>query len=254
MHGNFIDRTGEIGVNNQGLKMWIINYHRWSNIDVQFENDYIAKNVTYQNFQQGSIKNPYFPNIFEVGYIGEGKYKTKFNDENSTQYSHWKDVLRRCYSKEYHLKKPTYYGCSVYEEWHNFQNFAKWFDENYYTVDNELMHIDKDILQKGNKIYSPETCIFVPQTINLLFVKCDKSRGEYPIGVSWITRDKVFRSYFCKNGKNVYVWSYNTSEEAFQKYKVAKEKYIKEVADEYRNKIPKKLYEAMYRYEVEIDD
>jgi hypothetical protein len=110
------------------------------------------------------------------------------------------------------------------------------------------MAIDKDILIKGNKIYSPETCIFVSRKINSLFVKCNKSRGQSPIGV-------------CKHGKKYYVrcssmgiGSFKTIEEAFNAYKQYKEDYIKQVADEYKNKIPKKLYDALYKYEVEITD
>ena len=61
--------------------------------------------------------------------------------------------------------------CSVYEGWHNFQNFAKWYEDNYYEIEEEQMHLDKDILVKGNKVYSPDTCVFVPETINGLFVK-----------------------------------------------------------------------------------
>ena len=106
---------------------------------------------------------------------------------------------------------------------------------------------------KGNEIYSPKTCIFVPEDINLLFVKRDKKRGKYPIGVSELPYNK-FRSRCNVKGKRIHIGVYNTPEEAFIHYKQFKENYIKQVADEYKPYIPKKLYEAMYRWEVDIND
>ena len=88
-------------------------------------------------------------------------------------------MLGRCYN-EYNLKRrPTYKGCEVCDEWLNFQNFAEWFDNNYYTIDNEAVCLDKDILIKGNKTYSPEACVFVPITINSLFTKINKLENSY---------------------------------------------------------------------------
>ena len=118
------------------------------------------------------------------------------------------------------------------------------------------MQLDKDILYKGNKVYSPKTCVFVPQRINKLFTKNDKSRGEYPIGLSYDrSRNKI--AVQCNDGVSVKkIGRFNTDQiqEAFQLYKEYKERVIKKVADEYKSYIPKKLYDAMYRYEVEIDD
>lgn len=141
------------------------------------------------------------------------------------------------------------------EEWHNFQVFSKWHEENHYSIENKIMCIDKDLLQKGNKIYSPDTCVFVPQFINTLFVKRNSKRGDLPIGV---TRDKKAKSYSatCNNnkGESFHLGSYNTPEEAFLAYKLYKEQVIKNVANEYKNQIPHKLYEAMMNYVVNITD
>ena len=84
-------------------------------------------------------------------------------------------------------------------------------------------------------------------------------RGKYPIGVSWHKASNKFIAR-CNildkqnNRKIIHVGLYNTVEEAFLAYKNFKENYIKQVADEYKNLIPKRLYEAMYSYEVEIND
>ena len=120
------------------------------------------------------------------------------------------------------------------------------------------MCLAKDILVKGNKEYAPDKCIFVPERINILFIKRDNDRGEYPIGVTY-HRDRGKYEARCsiktKNGnKQKYLGSYNTPEEAFLAYKEFKEAYIKQVADEYKERIPNRLYEALYKYEVEITD
>jgi len=250
---SFIDRTGEININSQGLKMEIIKYINSLNIDVRFENGYISKNKTYYSFRRGFIKNVYHPIVCGVGYMGDGNYICGKTNNTTIHYKTWSAMLKRCYDEKYHQKYPTYKDCNVCEEWHNFQNFGKWFDENYYEIENEKMQLDKDILIKGNKIYSPETCIFVPRRINLLFTKNNEIRGNHPIGV-YYTKNKRFESKLKKNGKKIHLCYASTPEEAFEVYKFEKEKYIKEVADEYKDKIPQRLYDAMYRYKVEIDD
>lgn len=151
-------------------------------------------------------------------------------------------------------KHPTYQEVVVCEEWHNFQNFAKWYYENYYEVNGERMELDKDILYKNNKVYSPETCFIVPQRINNLFVKTNAKRGSCPIGVHEHKNGTyVVQCEFNKERKR-YLGCYQTKEEAFYVYKHEKEKYIKEVAEEYKGLIPNELYNAMYNYKVEIND
>ena len=252
-----IDRAGEEIYNKWGSLMRIIEYKNANDILIEFQDEYkIRKSATYDEFKKRNIKNPYDKAVCGVGYVGEGIY----NEKNYPYiYAKWFSMLKRCYDPYYINKFPTYIYCIVCEEWHNFQNFAKWYEENYYEIPNEKMHLDKDILCKGNKIYSPENCIFVPERINILFVKSDASRGKYPIGVCWRKSRNKFMSQ-CNilnkenNRKHIYLGTYNTIEEAFLAYKTFKEKYIKEVADEYKDLIPQKLYDALYKYEVEIND
>lgn len=118
------------------------------------------------------------------------------------------------------------------------------------------MCLDKDILIKGNRIYGPDTCIFVPNRINALFTKSNSSRGLYPIGVS--IHQGHYKAHMSKiiNGKKQmkYYGKYDTPEQAFECYKQIKEEYIKEVAEEYCGLIPDTLYFALCAYEVNIDD
>jgi len=247
------ERIGEISYSNIGNeKMTIIKYIKADKVVIKFESGYITTK-TYRAFKRGEIRNPYYKSLYNVGFIGEGKYKIRDNNKISRRYKIWWHMLRRCYDIESYEKKNSYAPCIVCDEWHNFQNFARWYDENYYPIPNEIMCIDKDILFKGNKIYSPETCVFVPKCINSLFTKRDVDRGEYAIGASKNKNDK-YVSQCNLDGIITYLGAYDTPEEAFFVYKDFKEKTIKEMADRYKKYLPEELHSAMYKYEVEITD
>ena len=255
------DRIGEVNINTFGSKMVIKEYRKYSDIDVYFsEYNWTIKNVTYQNFKKGKISCPYERRTCYRGYIGEGKYKVMENGKKTKCYKTWKNMLQRCYDPKYHEKHLTYINCVVCDEWLNHQNFGNWYEENYYEIEEQKMCLDKDILHKGNKIYSPDNCVFVPENINKLFIKGDKLRGEYPIGVTYNKATKKFQSQ-CKihdykenKSKSVFLGYYETTQEAFQAYKEFKEQYIKQVADYYKDLIPQRLYNAIYDYKVDIDD
>lgn len=249
-----IQRLGEINYNRYGSKMTIIEYIDYANIIVEFENGY-KTHSTYRAFKRGEIKNPYDKTVFGVGFIGEGKYPCIINNKIlAPSYATWREMLKRCYYIKHHKTQPTYNDCIVCDEWHNYQNFAKWYDENYYEIEGQSMCLDKDILYKGNKIYSPETCVFVPKDINSLFTKRQNDRGTYPIGVNYHIYRRKFQVSCNYKGKSIYLGLYDDITTAFNVYKNYKEKIIKSLADEYKNKIPKKLYDALYNYKVEITD
>lgn len=250
-----IDRTGEENINNFGSKMIITKYNSTRDIDVYFpEYEYTINHVQYGNFKKGKISCPYERRTYGIGYLGEGKYKKSENGKETKCYTIWAHMLERCCDNKFKEKRPTYKECEVCEEWHNFQTFAQWYENNYYEIPDDFMCLDKDILIKGNKVYSPKTCVFVSNEINLLFIKCNNSRGDLPIGVTYSKSDDVYISRCRFGDKLKHLGCYDTSQEAFQVYKEYKEKYIKQVADKYKEYIPQKLYNAMYNYEVEIDD
>lgn len=167
MGRNIINRVGEKWTNKQGCNFKIISYINKLDVTILFEDGYIKDKVKYDNIKKGQVKNINYPSVFGIGYEGIGKYT--FNNSPHIR-SKWKGMLERCYCEKWHIKKPSYIGCSVDERWHNFQVFAEWFEQNY----KDGFELDKDILFKGNKVYSPETCCFVPSEINILFKR--KSR------------------------------------------------------------------------------
>ena len=251
------ERLGETRMMNCGEIAFIVNYSCYNDITVQFKATGELVKTTYSCFKNGNVKSHFTPSVYGVGIIGNEKLKDE-NGETIKSYSVWQNMLRRCCSDEFQKKYQTYKDCNVCEEWLNYSNFKKWYDKNYYEIDGERMDLDKDILVKGNKTYSPNTCVFVPQNINKLFIKSNKSRGKYPIGV-YFRKDANKYKADCNifyNGKRQYKYLgyYDNIEEAFNAYKEFKEADFKRVADEYKDKIPYELYEAMYNYKVEITD
>jgi len=233
--------------------MVIINYYDTNNVDIKFENGYIT-HARYASFKSGNVRNPYDKTYCGIGYIGEGKYQSVIKNVMTKQYNSWRAMLQRCYDKSQVKIRIQYKGCSVCDDWLNFQTFAKWYDNNFYSVPNEKMCLDKDILHKGNKIYSPENCVFAPNNINVLFTKRQSCRGKYPIGVT-CDKDGYIKAN-CNNGygKNICLGYFDTIEEGFKAYKSYKEQLIKQIADNYKQYIPIKLYNALYNYTVEFTD
>lgn len=251
-----VKRIGEIHFNNIGESFEIIDYNGTHNTTVKTSNGNILYNCDYSNLKIGNIKDYMNPTIFGLGFYG-GKKSTI----REYPYCIWFRMMERCYSDSPIIRKRQrfYDGCTVSEEWHNYQNYKKWYYDNLWTDDFKLC-VDKDILFKGNRIYGEEHCTLVPYKINNLFVKSDCVRGACPIGVSKTPNGK-FRAYCNKeiNGKKkqICLGTYIDMEEAFLKYKQFKENYIKEVANEYKSKyqnFPQKLYDALYSYQVERTD
>lgn len=241
---------------SHGSLIEITDYQNNEKVEITFTETGYKKHISWRTFQKNkNIVSPYCKTVYGIGYIGEGDYPACIDKKKTKCYTVWTDMIRRCYD-ENDQKHVTYKDCEVCEEWHNYQNFAQWYSENYYEIPNEIMCLDKDILIKGNRVYGPDTCIFVPNRINALFTKSNSNRGLYPIGVS--VHQGHYKAHMSKiiNGKKQmkYYGKYDTPEQAFECYKQIKEEYIKEVAEEYCGLIPDTLYFALCAYEVNIDD
>ena len=163
-------------------------------------------------------------------------------------------MLERCYSEKCQKKQPTYGGCEVSDNFKYYEYFYEWCHKQI-GFGNEGWQLDKDLLTKGNKVYSEYICVFVPKDINLLLTKCTASRGENLIGVHWSKTNKAFVAKINKNkGKQEYLGFFKTELEAFNAYKEAKESFIKEQANKFKSQIDERAYLALMNYEVHIDD
>lgn len=135
---------------------------------------------------------------------------------NHPAYSTWRDMLKRCYSNRLKEKYPTYKDVICCEEWLLFTNFARWFKDNYIAG----YQLDKDILVKGNKLYSHNTCVFVPAKINSFIILSGKIRGDQPLGVD-LHKGK-FRAQIKIGSKRIYLGVFNSKEEAHRAWQKAK--------------------------------
>ncbi len=187
------------------------------------------------------------PTMCGIGYRGSEDV-----DYKSESYIRWHDMIHRCYNEKFHERQPQYRGCTVCEEWLNYRNFKVWYDQN--KIPGMSLDLDKDILFKGNKEYSPATVAFVPHEINTLFINGKKNRGDLPIGVHFDKSKGKYRAAMAFMGEQIKLGWFNTAEAAFARYKEYKEDFIKDIAEQYKDEIPHKVYEAMMNWKIEIDD
>lgn len=192
--------------------------------------------------------------VFGVGSFGVGKYKSRINGVTTKEYRLWGAMLQRCYSQTELDKHKTYEGCSISNNFKNFQYFAEWC-QHQVGFNIEGYQLDKDILIKGNKVYSEDTCVFVPKALNKFLTKRDTCRGAYPVGVSLHKHSGKFMSGINKNtGRVVNLGYFNTVKEAFDVYKTSKESYAKELALSYTGKVDDRVILALENYVVELGD
>lgn len=180
--------------------------------------------------------------VHGVGTNSRDTYKARENGKITPAYNKWDSMMGRCYSEKAHKKRKNYKGCHVCEEWHEFQVFAEWYYDN---CPDHSYCLDKDIMVKGNKTYSPETCCFVPIAINNLFE--GNMRGTSRSS----SKLNPWRAWYNEGKKQIHLGLFKTEEEAFMAYVMAKETWIKKVAENYKDKIPKKVYSAMVSFKIQ---
>lgn len=187
--------------------------------------------------------------FYGVAYNSRREHKTVVNGANTSAYKTWRRMLKRCYCTKYHEKSPTYIGCSVDNEWLDFQDFADWFESHEYSC--RGYQLDKDLLIPGNKVYGPETCCFVPQQLNSLLNDSGAARGQYLQGVYFHKGSNKFVAQIGINGKNKRLGGFDTEQEAYLAYKEAKEGHVKEKALEWQDGIANEIYEALMTWKLD---
>ena len=231
----------------------IVKYNDAYNVDVQFLKTGFETRANLQHIKSGNVKDLYAPSVHGIGVSGT-KYPPTINGVQTKEYKLWCGMLKRCYSDVYKKRYPTYIGCEVSDNLKSYEYFYEWC-HNQIGFGVEGFELDKDLLIKGNKVYSENTCVFIPREINQVLVKRTTSRGEHLIGVCWSKTNKAFVAQVGKNkGKPEYLGLFNTEIEAFNAYKQAKEAFVKEQANKWKDKIDPRAYEALMNYEVNIDD
>ena len=247
------DCVGKVCKSKSSGDFKVVKYNDNRNVVIQFLKTGYETSVVLGNIRKGDVKDPYLPSVFGVGVLG-AKYSTRVNGVLTKEYNLWYSMLRRCYSDISKKKYPTYEGCEVSDNFKSYEYFYEWCNEQI-GFGNEGWHLDKDLLIKGNKVYSESACVFIPSEINSLLIKRETLRGEHLIGVCWNKTSKAFMAQVSKNkGKSEYLGSFKTEIEAFKAYKEAKEAFVKEQANKFKSQIDSRAYESLMNYEVNIDD
>ena len=190
--------------------------------------------------------------VYGVG-VNDWVGKIEVDGKLIKEYLLWRGMLQRCFSKTYKQKYPTYQDVTCSKDWLSMTSFIEDVSQMK-GFGFSGWELDKDILHKGNKLYSKETCCFVPLEVNSLLTKSDKARGEHPVGVCFHKASGKFMAYLRINGKLKHLGLFATPEEAFQAYKLAKEAYIKVVAQKWQHLLDERVFQALMEYEVNIDD
>ena len=169
------------------------------------------------------------------------------------EYSLWRSIIRRCYSENYHNRNPTYAGCTCCESWLYLSNFLSDI-ERIQNYGKDGWVLDKDLLIRGNKHYSVNTCCFLPEEVNLAMTKSEKARGDNPIGVYFCKTKGKFNSQVSIFGRRKRLGYFDNCTSAFLKYKEEKERYMKELAEKYKVNLSSESFNALMSYTVLITD
>ena len=250
---SYKDCVGKVCKSKSSGDFKVLKYNNVRNVEIQFINTGYRKVAEMKEVRKGEVKDPYSPSVYGVGILGT-KYPHSEGGRNTKWYNLWYNMLKRCYSNIYQKKYPTYEGCEVSDNFKSYEYFYEWCHKQI-GFSNQDWHLDKDLLVKGNKVYSESTCVFLPQEINKMLTKSNALRGEHLIGVHWCNTKKAFVAQVAKGkGKQKNLGSFNTELEAFDAYKQAKESFIKEQANEFKSQIDERAYEALMNYTAEISD
>lgn len=227
---------------NEGYNIKIIDINTLKNVTVVFEDGMTRSNISLSAILRGNVRNFNHRSNAGIGYIGYGKYKTS---DYSVFHKIWDKIIRRVYDTKTINRRISYTKAKMCKEWENFQNFAKWCEENYI----EGWTIDKDLLSNpNNKIYSPSTCCFLPNDLNNILSIRTAINKKLPVGV--INYKNKYRVQFSKYSYPAYYGDYNTVEEAVKIYIKYKKEYIIEVANKYKTQLKPHVYEKLINYDI----
>ena len=250
---SYKDCVGKVCKSKSSGDFKILKYNNARNVEIQFLKTGFETTAQLGDIKIGKVKDKYLPSVCGVGIVGI-KYPISEGGVQIKEYTLWNSMLKRCYSDCSKKKRPTYEGCEVSDKFKSYEYFYEWCNKQI-GFNNKGWQLDKDLLVKGNKIYSEDSCVFLPNEINLLLTKRTASRGNHLIGVYYHKRGKVFMAQVSKNkGKPERLGFFNTELEAFNAYKTAKESFIKEQAEKWKSQIDIRAYNALMNYQVEITD
>lgn len=238
-------RVGDKFVSSKGHSAVVVEYLNNKNITIEYPSGHREVHQG-ANLTRGRFKDRSLPSTHGVGILG---YENL--DAKDQSYVTWSNMLRRVYFPKEGAEKFAYHDCSVSPEWLHYRKFKEWFNLQIFS---NGYHLDKDLLKKGNTVYCPDYCVFIPQEINKFLGNRARRRGEWPVGVSYKKSNSKWDAKLSIDGKSVYLGLFNSPEDAFACYKIAKEKDAKRLAKVWKDKIDPRAVDALEKFEVFIND
>ena len=237
--------------NNYG-DVEVTEYIDSHNITVKFLNTGAIKNTTASALTTGILKDSEVHDTHKYGVMDmpnelqKGKPKPR-------EYSIWNGIRQRCYNENNRDNLMSYKGIKMSDNFKLYSYFKEWCHKQI-GFNEDGWHLDKDILVKGNKVYSEDTCCFVPPEINCTITNNKSVRGRFPQGVTYNRTKTRYRAKIRRGAKLESLGTYDTPEEAFYAYKPIKEACIKSLAEKWKDKIDPRVYESLMRWEINITD
>ena len=241
-------KVGEVYPNFDGT-LTVLQYVKAVKVLIRHNDEHGHEMWTQADrIRKGAVRNPFSKHENGYSFTGYGYCHTIDSKLRAIIYSLWRGMVQRTLSNTYSKKRKrnVYEQSTLCEEWYNFQVFCKFVYENkYYNVGYQL---DKDLLVRGNKHYSPETCCFLPLELNGVICSDFENSNGLPLGVN--TKYDYYEAAISYRGKRKRIGKYKTPEEASAAYVEAKEAYVKELALEWKDKIEPRAFEALMNWTV----
>ena len=237
--------------NNYG-DVVVLEYNNASDVTIKFLNTGNIRKTATSELRNGEIRdNEAFP-VYKVGVM-DIPNELRRGQPHPREYSIWNGVRQRCYNEYIRDKLMPYKGVEMSDNFKIYSYFKEWCNKQI-GFDQDNWQLDKDILSKDNKVYSEDTCCFVPPEINCAVTNNKSVRGQFPQGVIYNSTRTRYRARIQRGDKWESLGTYDTPEEAFYAYKPVKEAYIKSLAEKWKDKIDPRVYDALMKWEINIDD
>ena len=245
---------GKLFQTNNFGEVMVLKYINKSKVVIKFTTTGSIREVRAEHLKTGNIKDYTLGTVFGVGVLGEGFQRA---DSSSLTYKIWVSMLQRCYLATAD-KYSSYVMCSVSETFKHYPTFKTWCETQvgFGSVDSngKQFQLDKDIILRGNKLYSEDTCCFVPQEINNCILLNTTVRGECPVGVRYRQDRGTYQAYCSEFGKRVHLGTFSSETEAFYAYKNYKENYIQNIALKWEGKVDNRVYNSLLNWSIHPTD
>lgn len=250
--------VGDKFVNTNGDPYTVIDYRcSIRGVTIQFDNTGNTLVCSGKEVKKGAVKNPLAKSVYGIGCFGVGPYKAKVNNKFTPEYQLWIGMMTRVYNKGELVKHPTYEAVTVCDDWLNYQVFAEWCQtQTGFKVEESSgrrMALDKDLLVPNNKVYSPDTCCFLPNQINVAMKGRQRDKQtELPSGVYWHNASNGYAVSINKDSKQYHLGCFKDVESARKVFRTAKKEYLEELSHRYKDVIAECAFKALL--EINLDE